>query len=162
MLLIPILVFGQSESEKIIADFQKMSREQGIYIQSPNEKAEPVFQFCEKWNTEISKLDKQINENELESLKSSDNGTIKFIGHLISAKRNNNKEFVLELLNNVTNEKKIFMAWGCNSNESSYSFQMYLLKVLTVKNILFDPSFNLTKDELSILKEKIKNSKKNN
>jgi hypothetical protein len=158
-LLIPVLIFGQSKSEKIIADFQKMSRESGIYIQSPNVKPEPVFQFCEKWNNKISKLDKLMSDDELESLKASNNGTLKFISYLISAKRNNNKEFILGLLDSITNEKKIFMAWGCDRNESSFSYQMYLLRVLSVKNNLFKPNNDLTQSEFDAILNKIKNIK---
>ncbi|WP_046745426.1 hypothetical protein [Kordia zhangzhouensis] len=159
ILLVPIFIFGQSKSEKIIDDFKKMSREKGIYVQSPGGEPEPVFQFCEKEKKKILKLDKLINDEELESLKSSDNGTIKFIGYLISAKRNNNKNYVLNLLNSVTEEKKIYMAWGCERNESSFSYQMYLLRVLSVKNSLFEPKYNMTNADLNGLLEKIKNSK---
>lgn len=160
ILIIPILVFGQSKSEKIIADFKKMSRKSGIRIQSPNGKSELVYEFCEEWKNKISKLDKVISENELESLKSSNsNGTLKFIGYLISARRNNSKEFILKLLDSVTSKKKIFMAWGCDQNESSFSYQMYLLRVLSVKNNLFEPKNNLTESEFNNYINRIKNIK---
>ena len=155
-LLIPILAISQTKTEKIILDLKEKSRDRGIYIQSPNETPQPVFQFCEKWGNKIHKLNKLIKEEEINTLMSHENATLKFVGYLIETKRNNTKDHILQLLHKVTIEKKQYMAWGCNSNESSYSLQVYLVKVLSAKSKLFTPKFSLTNKELNSIIDKIK------
>ena len=88
-----------------------------------------------------------INNDEIEQLQSSPNGTLKCVGFILFAKRNNKKELVMSEINKILKQEYSIMTQSCSDAISTESLPKYCYDLIINKNFFFKPSFRLKKRE---------------
>jgi hypothetical protein len=106
-----------------------------------------AHKLCEHQYVDIQKLETLINDNEIQQLLNSPNGTLKCVGFILFIKRNNKKELVLNEVNNLLKQEYSIMTNSCSDAISTISLPQYCYELIRNKNPFFKPSFRLKKSE---------------
>jgi hypothetical protein len=142
-----ILTDSISEKGKLIQKIVKSSIS-GIKIRNTNKAKEYIaYKLFENQYVDVQKLETIISDNEIEQLQSSPNGTLKCVGFILFAKRNNKKELVMSELNKILKQEYTIMTQSCSDAISIESLPQYCYHLITDKNFFFKPSFKLKKRE---------------
>lgn len=114
------------------------------------------YRVCEHFNDDISILNKELNEVEIETLFKSKNGTLKAIAFIIYAIRNNNQELVINKLNETIKQDFTLFTKDCSDAIGTSSIARFEYELLIKKNIFYKPNFKLRRKEKEKLELELK------
>lgn len=116
------------------------------------ERTYQIYRICQRHYLQVDTLNQFLNSTEIDTLLSSDNGTLKTVGFILFCKRNNYKEAVVGKLKELLNEQYIPMLTSYCSDAISFSnLARFNYSLLTKANLFFKPSFKLTKKEKALI-----------
>lgn len=153
-----ILNDSTSSRGKIIQKLKKEGLASISFRNKSDAKKLQGYRVCEHFYEDINSLNKEINDEEIDTLFKSNNGTLKAISFIIFANRNNNKEIIKSKLNEVIKQDFTLMTKNCSDAISTYSLARFDYELLIKNNYFFKAKFKLNKKE----KEKIENELKKN
>lgn len=113
-----------------------------------------IYRFCEHW-TEVMNLKSNLSGEELLELTKNENATLNIIGLIYKLEKNNKKEYAIRLIQNLIDSEKKFIGYGCSDAITSRPIEQFFLYLITEKNLLFEPDFDLNESEVDRIERKI-------
>jgi len=124
-------------------------------IKKSNSNEVVVYRLCESWSDKIDYLKSELTDLEIKKLKTEQNGSMNIIGLITELEKNNNKEYAIEIIDNLLKTKLKHIISGCYDNVFSRSISGYFLYLLSKDNLLFKPDFKLKRKEIKQIKSRI-------
>lgn len=115
------------------------------------------YRFCEYLYLPIDCLNEIPTDSQIDSLFNCNNGALKTIAFILFAKRYNNKEFILKKLNEILNQKYIFMERSCSDAVQGTNLGRLNYQLLITPNLLFKPNFKMTRKDKKMMELKLGN-----
>lgn len=136
-----------SNSGQIIQRIKNDGFASFILTNKKTEKKYQGYRICEHHYIQIDSLNQLLNDAQIDTLLTCDNGTLKTVGFIIYSKRQNKKEQVLKKLKELLSQEYIVMTGSCSDAISMSSLGRFNYDLLTRSNTLFKPNFKLTKKD---------------
>ncbi len=106
------------------------------------------YLLCDDSYLLIDSLNKHIRDRQIDTLLNCPNGSLKVTGFLLYAKRHNDKDKVLKLLNYILQQDFCLMTRSCSGTFVLSNAGRICYTFLTEQNNFFKPEFELTKAEI--------------
>lgn len=157
-----VFVFSQTKKDSILVELRNKTAKSGITFKRNTDSIEKVvYILCEKWADEVSFLKSTLTDSEIEELKAENNASMNMIGLITELEKNNTKEYAIGMVNDLIEIDGKYIDYRCSDAILIKPISSVLLYLLTSNNFFFKADFNLKKEEIIQLENKILTTERN-
>jgi hypothetical protein len=139
-----------SSRGKIIQKLKRESIAPISFTSNSNKNKIQGFRLCDHFYLDIQALNKELSKEDIETLFNSDNGALKAVSFILFAIRNNEKELVINKLNEVIKQDFTLMTKNCSDAISTISLARFNYKLL-LEPFFYKANFKLSRKEKQII-----------